>query len=82
MTSDTTEFGASVEECIRLFLANRTSNPTESIMRVRALQELSEGVSTHDLLSLVSAIKQAGEANQLTDALNAYLGTPNKVEAA
>ena len=82
MTSDNQEIGASVQECVRLFLVNQTPNSTETIMRVRALQELSEGVGTEDLMALAAAIRHANGARQLTDALTDFLRTPRGVVAA
>ncbi len=82
MNIDTQEFEPAISECIRLFLANHTSNVTETVMRARALQELSQGVSTADLMALAFAVQQAGSAGAIIEALNDTLRKGPRIVAA
>lgn len=66
-------FGASVDECVRLFMANRSNSTVETIMRVRALQEVTGDMDTADLLMLLSAVQKAKSAQRLSEALIDYI---------
>lgn len=63
-----------VKNCLGLFMANLTENPVETTLRMRALQTLSEGVSTDVVQLIAKAVERARGADVLDDNLRAYLG--------
>ena len=82
MSDDDNDLSLAVRECIQLFLLNFTTNAVETTLRMRALQDISEGLDTELLMLLVQATSRARGAGLLERNLRAYLdsretGAPN-----
>ena len=67
---------AAVEEGARLFVMNQSFTYVEAAFRMRALQEITEDLSTETLLMLVEACAQAKRAGTLKQDLKDYLAGP------
>lgn len=75
MSDDDNDLSIAVRECVQLFLLNFTANSVETTLRMRALQDLSEGLDTDLLMLLVQATSRARGAGLLEKNLRAYLDT-------
>jgi hypothetical protein len=67
---------AAIEEGARLFVMNQTFTYVEAAFRMRALQEITEDLSTETLLMLVEACAIARQAGTLKQDLKDYLAGP------
>ena len=67
---------AAIEEGARLFVMNQTFTYVEAAFRMRALQEITEDLSTETLLMLVEACALARQAGTLKQDLKDYLAGP------
>ena len=67
---------AAVEEGARLFVMNQSFTYVEAAFRMRALQEITEELSTETLLMLVEACGHAKKAGTLKQDLKDYLAGP------
>jgi len=67
---------AAIEEGARLFVMNQTFTYVEAAFRMRALQEITEDLSTETLLMLVEACALARQADTLKQDLKDYLAGP------
>ena len=65
---------AAIEEGARLFLLNQSSNYVEAAFRMRALQEISQNVTTECLMLLVQVCAEAKRAGTLRETLETYIG--------
>jgi hypothetical protein len=82
MSDDDNDLSLAIRECVQLFLLNFTSNAVETTLRMRALQDLSEGLDTELLLLLVQATSRARAAGLLDKNLRAYLDSRETESAA
>lgn len=73
MSDDDDDLSLAVRECVQLFILNFSSNSVETTLRMRALQDLSEGLDTELLMLLVQATSRARAAGLLDKNLRAYL---------
>jgi hypothetical protein len=64
---------AAIEEGARLFLINQRPNSVEVAFRMRALQEISQSMSTERLLTLVQICAEAGRTGQLRAVVEQYV---------
>ncbi|MEO6339361.1 MAG: hypothetical protein ABIO39_04930 [Caulobacteraceae bacterium] len=67
---------AAIEEGARLFVMNQSFTYVEAAFRMRALQEITEDLSTETLLMLVEACGHAKQAGTLKQNLKDYLAGP------
>lgn len=74
MSDDTSELSLAIRECMQLFLQNFTANPVETTLRIRALQDLSQGMDTDLLMLLAKATSRAKAAGELESGLREILG--------
>ena len=77
MSDENSDLSLAIRECMQLFLLNFTANPVETTLRIRALQDLSEGMETDLLMLLAKVASRAKAAGQLEDNLRAYLADNN-----
>jgi len=73
VSDDDDDLSLAVRECVQLFILNFSSNSVETTLRMRALQDLSEGLDTELLMLLVQATSRARAAGLLDKNLRAYL---------
>ena len=73
VSDDDNDLSLAVRECVQLFLLNFTTNAVETTLRMRALQDLSEGLDTELLMLLVQATSRARGVGLLEKNLRAYL---------
>ena len=64
---------AAIEEGARLFLMNQSSNYVEAAFRMRALQEISQNVTTECLMLLVQVCAESRRAGTLRQTLETYI---------
>ena len=67
---------AAIEEGARLFVMNQTFTYVEAAFRMRALQDITEDLSTETLLMLVEACAHARQTGTLKQNLKDYLAGP------
>ena len=67
---------AAIEEGARLFVMNQSFTYVEAAFRLRALQDITEDMSTETLLMLVEACAHAKTAGTLKQDLKDYLAGP------
>ena len=77
MSDENSDLSLAIRECMQLFLLNFTANPVETTLRIRALQDLSEGMETDLLMLLAKVASRAKAAGQLEENLRAYLADNN-----
>jgi hypothetical protein len=82
VSDDNTDLSLAIRECMQLFLQNFTANPVETTLRIRALQDLSQGMDTDLLMLLAKATSRAKAAGELEDGLRGLLGGAGGGEAA
>ena len=64
---------AAIEEGARLFLLNQSSNYVEAAFRMRALQEISQNVTTECLMLLVQVCAESTRSGTLRQTLENYI---------
>jgi hypothetical protein len=74
VSDDSSDLSLAIRECMQLFLQNFTANPVETTLRIRALQDLSQGMDTDLLMLLAKATSRAKAAGELEDGLRGLLG--------
>jgi hypothetical protein len=77
VSDENSDLSLAIRECMQLFLLNFTANPVETTLRIRALQDLSEGMETDLLMLLAKVASRAKAAGQLEENLRAYLADNN-----
>ncbi len=65
-----------IEECLRLFKLNDRGGLAETILRLRGLQEISEGLETSVLIKLAASVARARSNNVLEETLDELLAGP------
>jgi len=75
VSDENADLSLAIRECMQLFLQNFTTNPIETTLRIRALQDLSEGMDTDLLMLLAKATTRAKSAGQLEENLRAILSS-------
>ena len=68
-----------IEECLRLFKLNDRGGLAETILRLRGLQEISEGLETSVLIKLAASVAHARAENMLEQNLDAHLAGPARL---
>jgi hypothetical protein len=77
--SDNERLTPAIEECLRLFKLNDRSGPAETILRLRSLQEISDGVETSVLIKLAASVAYSRSKNVLEQNLDAHLAGPARI---
>jgi hypothetical protein len=77
VSDENSDLSLAIRECMQLFLLNFTANPVETTLRIRALQDLSEGMETDLLMLLAKVASRAKAAGQLEENLRSYLADNN-----
>ena len=68
-----------IEECLRLFKLNDGRGLAETILRLRSLQEISEGLETSTLIKLAASVAYSRSENVLEQNLDDHLAGPARV---
>lgn len=77
--SDDERLTPAIEECLRLFKLNDRAGLAETILRLRSLQEISDGVETSVLIKLAASVAYARSENVLEQNLEAHLAGPARI---
>ena len=82
VSDENSDLSLAIRECMQLFLLNFTANPVETTLRIRALQDLSDGMETDLLMLLAKVTSRAKAAGELEENLRAFLGGGGGGQAA
>jgi len=74
--SDDERLTPAIEECLRLFKLNDRRSLPETILRLRSLQEISEGLETSLLIKLAASVAYSRSENVLEQNLDDHLAGP------
>lgn len=77
--SDDERLTPAIEECLRLFKLNDRGSLAETILRLRSLQEMSDGIETSVLIKLAASVAYARSENALEQNIDAHLAGPAQI---